>query len=474
MYWANFLHVYQPPTQKEYWVKRVSEESYRKVFKGLLKSPNARLTLNITGVLLELLEKYECADVIDDLRKLVANGQIELTGSAKFHALLPFLPESEIIRQIQLNEKTLRHYFGADLKLKGFFPPEMAFSSKLLPILAKLGYEWIIVDEMSFPRGKEIHYDRIYEAAGKAKIKMFFRERRMSWVILSGQVGTGKLLVESLGSRLKKNEYLLTAMDGETFGHHRPGLENLLFEIYDSKLLAAKTISELPDLFPKREVVTAQPATWALMEKDLQSKQPFSRWKDKGNSIHALQWKLTDLTLKTVEGSAKNPGYKKSRALLDMALHSDQYWWASARPWWSIEMIERGAKDLMQSIKLLKPSTPAIKSAQAKGQEFYNQILYTAFDWQRSGKVDQLSHEEDEDVRQRTDRGLPQLPKAEIDKMVSELKKEMAAVVGHQEFERASQIRDRIAELNRYISSNAVNGKVKTSKPGLQEFKLAE
>jgi hypothetical protein len=253
-------------------------------------------------------------------------------------------------------------------------------------------------------------------------------------------------------------------------------LENLLFEIYDSKLLAAKTISELPVLFPKREVVSAQPATWALMEKDLQSKQPFSRWKDKGNSIHALQWKLTDLALKTVEsaGAKKNSGYKKARALLDLALHSDQYWWASARPWWSIEMIERGAKDLAQSIKLLRPNTPAIKSAQAAGQTLYDQILHTAFDWQRTGKVDQLSHKEDEDVRQRTDQNMPELPKAEIDKMVSELKKEMAAVVGHQEFERASQIRDRIAELNRYISSRAVKGKVKTSKPGSQEFKLTD
>src|SRR3990167_11226497 len=108
MYWANFLHIYQPPTQKPYWVKRVTEESYRKIFRGLKDYPEAKLTLNISAVLVELLDQNGCDDVINDIGELLGRGQIELTGSAKFHPLLPKIPESEVVRQIELNDATLR------------------------------------------------------------------------------------------------------------------------------------------------------------------------------------------------------------------------------------------------------------------------------------------------------------------------------------------------------------------------------
>ena len=92
MYWANFLHIYQPPTQKPYWIDRITNESYRKIFRLLLEKPNAKITVNINGVLLELFEKHGHRDVIDMIEKLLSRGQLELTGSAKYHPLLPFLP----------------------------------------------------------------------------------------------------------------------------------------------------------------------------------------------------------------------------------------------------------------------------------------------------------------------------------------------------------------------------------------------
>mgnify|MGYP000276992762 CR=1 FL=1 len=34
MRWANFLHIYQPPTQKPYWIHKITAESYRKLFES--------------------------------------------------------------------------------------------------------------------------------------------------------------------------------------------------------------------------------------------------------------------------------------------------------------------------------------------------------------------------------------------------------------------------------------------------------
>ena len=466
MYWSNFLHFYQPPTQKEVWVKRIAREAYRPILSGLMERPRIKLTLNVNGILLELFERYGEADIIGALKKLLARGQIELTGSAKYHPLLPFLSEDEAIRQIKLNEDTLRKYFGEFWQPRGFFPPEMGFNLDVAKIVARMGYQWVIADELSFPsQHGMIDYSRIYTVSGLDDFCVYFRERRASWLILSGQTGTGALLLNSVGERVKRNEYLLTAMDGETFGHHRPGLEALLFEMHDLPDLVPVLISDLPEIFPMREAIEPEPSTWALMAKDLESKKPFSRWRDPDNEIHILQWEMTELATSAIlKANTSNESFGRARLALDAALHSDQYWWASAKPWWSIEMIERGAKELLTAVQLMPGIDDGIKN---RALELYTKIIFTAFEWQRTGKVDELARSEDEDVRQRTDIGLPELPKREIKKMVSRLRGELKGVVKLEEFERAAQLRDRIRELKSY---EKVSPHTKFIKEGDQEY----
>lgn len=441
MYWANFLHIYQPPTQTKNILERVTNESYRRILAELKKAPSAKLTLNMPACLIELLDQYGFDDVIKDIRELLERGQIELTGTAKFHPLLPRIPKSEVIRQIELDRETKRHYFGECYNPKGFFPPEAAYNREIAEIVGGMGFEWILAEELSYSGTfGDVKYDRTYNVEG-LDLKIFFREREASFKILSGQLGTIKLFEDYLAPRLDKPLYMLTAMDGETFGHHRPGMEKLLFEIYKSSKIPTVTISELQKLFPKTETVKTAPSTWALMEKDIEKNSPFSRWDDPENEIHKLQWELTDLAIKV--GSK---GDSPARHLLDRSLHSDQYWWASATPWWSIEMIERGANELEDTILV----SDASEKEKQKAQELYYRIITMGFEWQRSGKVEEMARQEDEEVRERTDEGLPQLPAEEVDKMIGNIRKEMFEVAEKQEYERAAQLRDRIKELEEY------------------------
>lgn len=491
MIWANFLHIYQPPTQTKRILDRVVNESYRRILVELKNAPQAKLTLNITAGLTELLDQYGFTDVIEDIGKLLEKGQLELTASAKYHPLLPKLPDDEIIRQIKADVSTNRGYFGEAYQPRGFFPPEAAYDRRLAKIVAQLGFEWILAEELSY-KGDfgSVKYDRMY-GVESTPLKIFFRERESSFKILSGQLGTVKLFEDYLGPRLARNEYLLTAMDGETFGHHRPGMEKLLFEIFKSPNVRTVTISQLPKLFPKTEIVKTRPSTWALMEKDIEKNEPFSRWDDPGNEIHRLQWELTNLAIRSVKNSnlktqisklnlktqnlrkedlrfkgldlkfdicdlrlsgrneltSEQRQWLKARQLLDKSLHSDQYWWASARPWWSIEMIERGANELAGVVQVT-PDAP--KEVKKRAQDLYYQILTQAFEWQRSGKVEEISRREDEEMRERADSTLPKLPPAEIDKMIENIRDEMLQVAEKQEYERATQLRDRIRELEEY------------------------
>lgn len=492
MIWACFLHFYQPPTQKRYWVDRITDECYRRLIHGLLENPQARITLNVNSILCELWETYGHQDVLDGLAQLVQRGQVELTGSAKFHPLLPKLPKEMVVRQIILNEISLNQYFGvvgpalrksetnsrdqnlkaqsasnfnlraSSLVLKGFFPPEMAYNRYLAEIVAGLGYEWIIAEELSL--GRSVDYDRLYSVSGVyvkesplqvgEELRIFFRDRAFSYKVLAGYLGTEKLFLDGLKERFPdsaKQQFLLTAMDGETFGHHRPGMERLLFDLFKIPEIGMLPISDLLKRFTQTESVETKPSTWALMEHEVERNLPFARWDDPGNEVHKLQWQLTESAIKSVKafslGQGADPNVvPEAQRFLDRALHSDQYWWASAKPWWSIEYIERGAKELLTAVK----ATGDVKAARA-AQKLYYQILETAFEYQRCGKVDEISRQEDETIRMRTDQTLPKMPKEELLKIIQTIQQEMQQVAANQEFERAAQLRDRIKELEAYL-----------------------
>jgi hypothetical protein len=444
MIWANFLHIYQPSNQTKKILTDVTNQSYRKLISVLKNAPKAKITLNINACLTELLMKNGFEDVVSGIRDLVNNEQVELVASAKFHAFLPKLPESEIRRQIELNEITNKKYFKEAWNPKGFFPPEMAFTPKIAKIVKSMGYEWILADEASYS-GENPDFSKIYSINGLDNFKIFFRERETSFKILSAQLESGSVLMNDLGDRLKKDEYLLTAMDGETFGHHRPGLEKLLIDIFNSNILPTATISELIPLF-KKEVCDPVSATWTLMHKDMARNIPFSRWDEPKNKIHQLQWKLTNLAINSVKKSSfKSKNWNSCRNMLDSALHSDQYWWASAKPWWSLEMIEKGAKELMETI-LISPG--ASKKAKESARELYKKIVFTALDWQREGVVEDLVKEHyDEEVAMRLDTSAPYIPPEEFDKIIDHLRKQMIEAAAIEEYERASQFRERIKEL---------------------------
>ena len=443
MYWANFLHIYQPPTQKEIWVRRITKESYRKIFSGLLEIPKCRLTLNINSVLCELLEKWDGKDVIKDIRELLKRGNLELTGSAKYHAFLPLMPEEEIRRQIRLDEEGLNKYFDGYWQRNGFFSPEMAYSDKVAKVAKEMGYKWIIIDEMGFPQGKKYMSNKIYQIKNIDDFGVFFRERNLSFIVLSAQIGTMPAITRYLSNRLNKNEYAVTAMDGETFGHHRPGMEQFLFDLLSDEKIKTVSVNDLFEFFPEREMVEPRPSTWAVTEEDMERGEPYARWSRSDNKIQKNQWKLTNLAIETVR---RTPEDEIIRSAFDRAVHSDQYWWASARPWWSLEMIERGAFELKN---IVLSSSESSEKEKNKAEELYKNILYTGFAWQRDGKVDEIARQEDEDVLGRLhQKGKLFITKEEYGQMIKVLNEQIVNAVHDQDYHRAAMLKDRIQELS--------------------------
>lgn len=381
MYWVNFLHIYQPPDQWREILDDVVKTSYIPIIEILKKYPWAKITLNIAGSLTEQLAKKGYSRVIHGLKELAKNGQIEFVESSKYHALLPLLPENEIERQIKLNYKTNKFYFGKVYQPKGVHLPELAYSKKVAKIINNLGYSWLVVDEISFKGklGQKINTSKVYILEDFPQLKIFVKFRKPSYFFQAGLIENPKDFYKFFKGI---KGYLITVVDGEVFGHHFPGKEKVLEKIYSERKIESKTISELLKIYPMDGKVKLLPANWGSLESELKKGIYYAQWNYPKHPIHRKQWALTYLAIKTLEKYKSDPNYKRARKILDMALFSCHYWSAGAIPWWDPRLVEKGVYYLSQAIFLLKKVPKEIKE---KAKSLYFEIVRKTFNWERSG-----------------------------------------------------------------------------------------
>ncbi|MBN1162548.1 UvrB/UvrC motif-containing protein [Patescibacteria group bacterium] len=450
---VNLLHFYQPHNQQRDILDRIVCESYRPLLKGLLKSGGGKLVVNITGGLVLLLVENEYNDVLEMLVELLERGQIELTGTAMYHALLPLLPRDEIISQITTNEDVCKKYFHEKYRPSGFFSPEMAINDIVIDAIARQNYKWFCAPAVSYgslpARTNALYKDK------KTGLYVFFRDKGISSLILSASVRSIEDFIVQTRDLKKNSEYWFNVMDAETFGHHRIGHEKFLIQLWESDEFENITIEDLLKEYENElpvEEVDLRPSTWTNQEQDFwldkdQTKSTVAKsyilWKDPENPIHTLQWELTDLIIKEVHNykDKESKKWKEARAKLDTAVASDQYWWASAKPWWSLEMIEQGAYSLKDVIKDLDVSEGVIE----KANDLYRKILDQAFNWQRSGYIRQMHLANSgtymkEPFKKRT-------PPEWFNQVMLEFEFEMNEAVLKKDFERAIKWRDALEKI---------------------------
>jgi len=416
IYWAPLLHFYQPPTQTNSMLMRISNESYRPLVDVFEEFPHARITVNINGVLTEMLGQCGYSDVLDKLKKLAEQGRIEFTGSGKYHPILPLIPSDEVERQIRLNYQTNRNLLGDAYAPRGVFPPEMCYSKDIVEPIIESRHEWIILSGIACPVAWPMNV--IHEvSSGHDKLAVFFRDDILSNKISFRNID-GPGFIEHL-RRLYNPQgdiYVITAMDAETFGHHIQHWDQLflaqIFEtlepmVTDDKTLHQQmplaeqhrilfgfekdktdrqisivTISQLLNVFPRGSQIEPKSSSWSTSGDDIKMQNYYPLWDDKSNPIHQKQWEHLSITMELAHRAvelADNDNAKQfssiARTGLDAALHSDQFWWASRKPMWDVNMVYRGLnlqrEVLLNAYKAI--SLSGIKSEIKKG--FYYKLV---------------------------------------------------------------------------------------------------
>ena len=365
--WVNFLHIYQPPWQHRGVVEQIASESYEYLFRLLDQYRSFKCTFNVTGSLVEKLAEVR-PDLLEQLKKLVNRGQVELTGSSKYHALLPLLNEREIRRQIELNQDVLARHFDLH-KIKGFYLPEMSYNLKAAKVVKRLGFKWLILDAINLK--DKVETDTLYQIKNLG-LKVVFRNRKVS------KSYPAEVIYLKFKKKNIKTETILTATDGEIYGHQHEDWQGHLEKILQNEQLKVLTIGEYLAGLKKKKIVSLRAASWESTEVELKKNIPYALWNNPDNKIHQLLWQLAELASSLVHKYKRDKNWQWARQHLDRGVSSCTFWWSSARRpsqfsplTWNPDMIDNGSEELVRAVRSL---TKATSREKIKAEKLYIDI----------------------------------------------------------------------------------------------------
>jgi len=159
--------------------------------------PNFGAQVSFSGSLVENLNNLEANgngnfsnwksnwNAIKNQKTSLGNPRLDMVGFGYFHPLMGLIDYQDIRKQIQMHKETFAQNFPGTYS-KGIFPPENAFSDRMIPALVDEGIEWALVDNIHFERAVNGYpFDKggnIYES-NKADVQ---NENPNDWIQLNG------------------------------------------------------------------------------------------------------------------------------------------------------------------------------------------------------------------------------------------------------------------------------------------------
>jgi len=374
--WINILHFYQPPTVSDEIINEVVKSSYKPWVDFLNKHRNLKITLNFTACLTERLKRSGYKKLLKDFTKIAERGQIEFLESAAFHPILPLLPEQEIVKQIKINQQINKECFGKIYKPQGFFLPELAYSNKVGLILKKLGYKYIILDEIALSQKHKNTKTRKHENKFLINNNVKYKLSNGLFVVFRNREISNTFVPQTIINILKQKkipQHIITATDGELYGHRYWNWYPAYSYLINKTQVKTLTASDYLKKTKKQKTIKPKACSWESDTKELKKKIPYALWQHPKNKIHKFLWQLSGLALKLNWQNQEDPNHFASRLHLEKGLASCTFWWASNKDFkklsphaWQPTQVEIGATELLNSIRSLEKIKPLNKIAAEK------------------------------------------------------------------------------------------------------------
>lgn len=323
-----YLHVHQPYRVRHYTVfdaavnhdyfdaasgerennrdilEKVAAKSYLPTNQYLLdllqKHPEFKLSLSITGTVLEQLEKWS-PEALKSFQRLVETGRVEVVAETYHHSLAFFYSRAEFETQVSMHRDKIQQLFGQTPQV--FRNTELAYNNDLARWADQAGYKAVLAEGWDPTLGwRSPNY--VYRPAYTDNIRLLMKNYKLSDDIAF-----------RFGDRDWK-EWPLTAakfshwlsedpdatnfnlfMDYETFGEHQwseSGIFDFLQQLPGEWLKdedhTFMTVSEAADAVPSvGEVDIPHTVTWADTERDLSAWLGNAMQQEAINALYELQ-----------------------------------------------------------------------------------------------------------------------------------------------------------------------------------------
>ncbi len=290
-------------------IRKVADKSYLPTNKILLelleKHPEFKLSLSITGTVIEQFEKW-APDVLESFKALTNTGRVEIVAETYHHSLAFFYSRSEFEHQVDMHRQKIEQVFGQTPSV--FRNTELAYNNDLAYWADKAGYKAILAEGWDPVLGwRSPNY--LYRPTYTDNIKLLLKNYRLSDDIAfrfsetarSDTPLTASTFAHWLSETGDATNFNLF-MDYETFGEHQwedTGIFEFLRHLPDEWLKqhdhSFMTVSEAADTFePVDQVDMPQTVTWADNERDLTAWLGNNMQHQAAEALYSLEAKVLD------------------------------------------------------------------------------------------------------------------------------------------------------------------------------------
>lgn len=141
------LHNHQPVGNFGHVFQQAYEDSYRPFLEVLSRWEQIKISLHISGPLMEWLEENQ-PGYLHRLAELVGQGRIEIIGGPFYEPILPMIPAVDRIGQIRRYSRFLEQRLGA--RVRGMWIPERVWEQSLTRDIVAAGIEYTVLDDFHF------------------------------------------------------------------------------------------------------------------------------------------------------------------------------------------------------------------------------------------------------------------------------------------------------------------------------------
>ncbi len=300
---------YDDRTSNERIIHKIAEKSYiptnRRLLQMLNDHPQFRLSLSITGTVLEQLEAW-APEALQSFKDLCATGRVEIVGETYYHSLAFFYSRAEFERQVDMHAKKIKELFGQTPAV--FRNTELSYNNDLAYWADKAGYKGILAEGWDKVLGWRSP-NFVYQPTYTKKIRLLMKNYKLSDDIAfrfgdhnwEGWPLTADKFTHWLNSTPEATNFDLF-MDYETFGEHQWDdsgifgfLEHLPNEWLKTEGNTFMTVSEAIDNFePTDRVDMPYTVTWADTERDLSAWLGNSMQSASITALYELEQRIID------------------------------------------------------------------------------------------------------------------------------------------------------------------------------------